>query len=184
MPSGINFDRFNATALAKGFGPTASDEKKMAQLEDITLEYSYLVSEQLEQQKQLHDAELRNLSRQLKDAQQKAVEGEQWRKKYILAEDAQKSLESKMLPGLEQAKAQAESKLEKVSRSDSPVSCRSNLTYSAFDVDIWPGEKATGRSTYREGHGLGSDGQAQSYGSQARSISKGNRSGKGANRRA
>jgi BRCA1-associated protein len=67
VPSGINFDRFNATALAKGFGPTASDEKKMAQLEDITLEYSYLVSEQLEQQKQLHDAEMRNLSRQLKE---------------------------------------------------------------------------------------------------------------------
>lgn len=121
VPSGINFDRFNATALAKGFGPTASDEKKMAQLEDITLEYSYLVSEQLEQQKQLHDAEMRNLSRQLKDAQLKAVEGEQWRKKYILAEDAQKSLESKMLPGLEQAKAQAESKFEKVGRSDSSV---------------------------------------------------------------
>ena len=135
---GIKFDRLNATALAKGFGPTASDEKKMAQLEDITLEYSYLVSEQLEQQKQLHDAEMRNLSRQLKDAQQKAAEGEQWRKKYILAEDAQKAMESKLLPGLEQAKAQAEAKFEKVGHFSPPVdlATAADMTGRVYEIDL------------------------------------------------
>lgn len=115
LSSGLHFDRLNASAVVKGLGPSASDEKKMSQLEDITLEYSYLISEQLEQQKANHDAEMRTIQRQLKDAQQKAAEGEQWRKKFILAEDAQKSFEQKVLPRLEQAKAQADTKFEKVS---------------------------------------------------------------------
>jgi BRCA1-associated protein len=117
ISTGLHFDRLNASAVVKGLGPSVSDEKKMSQLEDITLEYSYLVSEQLEQQKANHDAEMRIIQRQLKDAQQKAAEGEQWRKRFISAEDTQKSFEQKVLPGLEQAKGQAEQKFEKVNRT-------------------------------------------------------------------
>lgn len=86
----------------------------MAQLEKITLECSYLLSAQLEQQKQVHDAEVRALTRQLKDAQNKASEGEQWRKKYILAQDAQKAVTASLVPGLEQSKLQAELKCERM----------------------------------------------------------------------
>jgi hypothetical protein len=106
--------RLHATVVAEGLGPTASDEKRMAQLEHISLEFSSLASIQLEEQKERHDAEVRDLHEQLRSSKQKLAEGEQWRKKYILVEDQRKALETKTVPELQKAQSQAESKTEKV----------------------------------------------------------------------
>lgn len=114
--SSHSLDRLTAATLraTKGLGPSLSDEMKMAQLENITLEYSGLLSRHLQQQKQRYDADLARLQGQLSEVTTKSVEGEGWRKKFILLEDKLKSLESNTIPGLELERSRAEDKTQKV----------------------------------------------------------------------
>lgn len=117
--SSISLDRLNAATISAtkglGFGPSTSDELKMAQLENITLEYSAILSTQLSQQKQRYEKDVQQLQGELTTLRQKAVDGEAWRKKYILMEDKERAVTVKVVPDLERAKVQAEEKVTKVS---------------------------------------------------------------------
>lgn len=111
-----------AAAAARAFaaaGPSLTDERKMSDIEKITFEYSAFLSAQLEEQKKLHDAEMRAIQRELKEARKKVVEGESWRKRYVREEERFKSVETTIIPKFEAEKRQAEARASKVSSEPS-----------------------------------------------------------------
>lgn len=106
-------------AAARAFaaaGPSLTDERKMSDIEKITFEYSAFLSAQLEEQKKLHDAEMRAVQRELKEARKKAVEGDSWRKRFVREEERFKSVETTIIPKFEAEKRQAEVRAAKVRR--------------------------------------------------------------------
>lgn len=98
-----------------GFGPSVSDEKKISKLEDMTLEYSYLLSTQLEQQKQQYEAEMGMLKREVREWRSKVGEGDSWRKRFVVEEEKRKAIEERKVPELERAKAMSDKKAQIVS---------------------------------------------------------------------
>lgn len=98
-----------------GFGPSVSDEKKISKLEDMTLEYSYLLSTQLEQQKQHYEVEIGMLKREVKEWRSKVGEGDSWRKRFVVEEEKRRAVEERKMPELERAKVMSEKKAQIVS---------------------------------------------------------------------
>ncbi|KAJ9118862.1 hypothetical protein QFC24_006061 [Naganishia onofrii] len=95
-----------------GFGPSVSDEKKISKLEDMTLEYSYLLSTQLEQQKQHYEVEIGMLKREVKEWRSKVGEGDSWRKRFVVEEEKRRAVEERKMPELERAKVMSEKKAQ------------------------------------------------------------------------
>ncbi len=102
--------------LSGNFGPSLSDEKKIARLEDLTLEYSYLLSAQLEQQRAHYEAELSRAKEEVGVLRRKAVEGEGWRKRFVVGEEKWKEVEKRVeIGGAERERLVAIKKAEVVS---------------------------------------------------------------------
>jgi BRCA1-associated protein len=98
-----------------GPGPSSYDEKKISKIEDITLEYSYLLSSQLEQQRKYFEGEIAKSQKELAGLRQQITEDGVARTAAAEEERKLRELEVRVIPGLEQAKVKAEKRAETVS---------------------------------------------------------------------
>ncbi len=113
-----------------GPGPSAYDEKKISKIEDITLEYSYLLSSQLEQQRKHFEGEIAK-SEQETTRLRKQLQEEGIHRAALEEEKKDRTaLKLKVIPSLEQAKVKAEKRAETVSGIPSDLL----LSYSSLTL--------------------------------------------------
>lgn len=95
-----------------GPGPSSNDEKKISKIEDITLEYSYLLTSQLEQQRKHFEMEIARQSNEIVDLQDQLATAVANRSQALQADHDRKVADVK------QAREKAEKKAETVSPSE------------------------------------------------------------------
>lgn len=139
-----------------GPGPSSNDEKKISKIEDITLEYSYLLTSQLEQQRKYFEGEIAKGQSELVELKVKLQEEGINR---TAEKEAQEKavLQSKVIPGLEFAKAKAEKRAETVSGpcAVSPPSPPAAHRTSCFSPGYSTRSQIAGRPRGREIHDSG-----------------------------